>query len=201
MNNNRNQPLYRFKRFLRKFFLSAFVILTFAAYALHKPFTSANGNIGLAANTPSPSISQPAYTSTPVDPATAAGSQPGQTSTDAATAPQSFPSPTALPPTATAVQTASQFKNGNFTGNEIDAFFGLVQVQISIQNGKITNVQVPEYPSDRRTSVRINTFAVPILQQEAIQAQQANVDIVTGATLTSQAFAMSLQSALDKAKN
>ena len=76
-----------------------------------------------------------------------------------------------------------------------------MRVQTIIRNGKIANVQFLEYPSDRRTSVRINNFAVPLLQQEAIQAQTANVDFISGATLTSQAFEMSLQSALNQAKN
>jgi uncharacterized protein with FMN-binding domain len=56
------------------------------------------------------------------------------------------------------------------------------------------------YPNDRRTSIRINATAVPDLQQEAIQAQSANVDIISGATLTSQAFVQSLQVALNSAK-
>lgn len=92
-------------------------------------------------------------------------------------------------------------KDGTYTGSEVDAYYGLVKVQATIQGGKITDVQFLEYPNDRRTSVRINSIAVPDLQQEAIQAQTANVDIVSGATLTSEAFIASLQSALDAAKN
>jgi uncharacterized protein with FMN-binding domain len=75
----------------------------------------------------------------------------------------------------------------------------LVQVQAKVQNGKITAVQFLQYPTDRRTSQQINAIAVPYLQQEAIQAQSANVDIVSGATLTSEGFQMSLQSALANA--
>jgi uncharacterized protein with FMN-binding domain len=76
-----------------------------------------------------------------------------------------------------------------------------VQVQATIQGGKLTDVQFLEYPTDRRTSQEINNIAVPYLQQEALQAQSARVDIVSGATLTSEAFMMSLQNALDSAKN
>ena len=92
-------------------------------------------------------------------------------------------------------------KDGTFTGSEVDAYYGLVKVKTTILGGKMTDVQFLEYPSDRRTSVRINSFAVPNLQQEAIQAQTANVDIISGATLTSEAFRVSLQAALDAAKN
>ena len=92
-------------------------------------------------------------------------------------------------------------KDGTFTGSEVDAYYGLVKVQTTIKAGKITDVQFLEYPQDRRTSQRINSFAVPNLQQEAIQAQTANVDVISGATLTSEAFTVSLQSALDAAKN
>ena len=92
-------------------------------------------------------------------------------------------------------------KDGTYTGQEVDAYYGLVKVQTTIQGGRITDVQFLEFPQDRRTSQRINSIAVPDLQQEAIQAQTANVDIISGATLTSEAFIVSLQSALDAAKN
>jgi len=92
-------------------------------------------------------------------------------------------------------------KDGTYTGSEVDAYYGLVKVQTTISSGRITDVQFLEYPQDRRTSVRINSIAVPDLKQEAIQAQTANVDIVSGATLTSEAFRVSMQAALDAAKN
>jgi uncharacterized protein with FMN-binding domain len=73
-------------------------------------------------------------------------------------------------------------------------------VRAIIQDGRIMDVQFLEYPQDRRTSARINSRAVPALRREAIQAQNAQVDIISGATLTSEAFIQSLQSALDQAK-
>jgi uncharacterized protein with FMN-binding domain len=75
-----------------------------------------------------------------------------------------------------------------------------VQVQATIKQGRLAAVQFLEYPNDRRTSIRINNIAVPYLQQEAIQAQSADVDIISGATLTSEAFVRSLQVALNSAK-
>ena len=105
-----------------------------------------------------------------------------------------------IPAQPTAVS-QSGYKDGTFKGPEVDAYYGLVQVQATIQGGKLANVQFLEYPTDRRTSQEINNIAVPYLQQEAMQVQSAKVDIISGATLTSEAFMMSLQNALDSAKN
>ncbi|MDD5693601.1 MAG: FMN-binding protein [Patescibacteria group bacterium] len=106
--------------------------------------------------------------------------------------PQANPSTTTL--------NNSTYKDGNYTGDSIDAYYGNVQVKATIQGGKVTDIQFLDYPKDRRTSQNINSQATPILKQEAIQVQNSNVDIVSGATLTSQAFTQSLQSALDQAK-
>lgn len=96
---------------------------------------------------------------------------------------------------------SSGLKDGTYTGQAADAFYGLIQVQATIASGRITNVQFLQAPSDRGTSIEINAQADPILAQEAIQAQNANVNIVSGATDSSQAFVQSLQSALDQAKS
>lgn len=92
------------------------------------------------------------------------------------------------------------YKDGSYTGPVEDAFYGNVQVQVSIANGKISSVQFLQHPSDNLHSVAVNDVAMPNLQQEAIQAQSASVDIVSGATATSQAFIQSLQAALNQAK-
>ena len=57
-----------------------------------------------------------------------------------------------------------------------------------------------QYPNERQRSVEINSYADPILTSEAIQAQSANVDLVSGATDSSYAFIQSLTDALSKAK-
>jgi uncharacterized protein with FMN-binding domain len=93
------------------------------------------------------------------------------------------------------------YKDGTYTGAMEDAFYGNVQVQVLITHGKINNIQFLQHPSDAMRSVAINDIAMPNLTQEAIQAQQANIDIVSGATQTSQAFIQSLQSALNQAKS
>lgn len=108
-------------------------------------------------------------------------------------------SPATRTPT-TAAASSGSFKAGTYTGSQEDAYYGTVQVKATIQGGKLTDVQFLSYPSDRRTSQQINSQAMPILTQEAIQAQSANVQAVTGATFTSQAFVQSLQTALAQAQ-
>ncbi len=98
-------------------------------------------------------------------------------------------------------QSGSQYRNGTYTGSTADAFYGSMQVQATIANGKLTNVQFIQWPNDRFRSVRINQQALPELVQEAIQAQSANVDAISGATDSSGAFVTSLQSALSQAKD
>ena len=93
----------------------------------------------------------------------------------------------------------SLYKDGSYTGSVADAQWGVVQVEATISNGKITNVQFLQYPNDRSRSIYINNIADPQLSSEAIQAQSANVDIVTGATDTSEAFIQSLTDALSQA--
>ena len=95
---------------------------------------------------------------------------------------------------------SSGYKNGTYQGQTVDAYYGLVQVQVNIQGGAIKDVQFLQYPNDRRTSQQINSIAMPYLKEEAIQVQSAQVDIVSGATLTSEGFQMSLQSALQAAR-
>ena len=92
------------------------------------------------------------------------------------------------------------YKDGTYTGDVADAFYGNVQVKVAIQNKKIADVQFLQYPHDATRSLAINTLAMPNLKQEAIQSQQANIDIISGATDTSKAFIQSVQSALAQAK-
>ncbi len=94
---------------------------------------------------------------------------------------------------------AGTYKDGTYTGSTEDAFYGDVQVKVSIQSGKIASVSFLHYPDTHSTSVEINQQAMPMLQQEAIKAQSANVNIISGATYTSEAFAKSLENALSQA--
>jgi uncharacterized protein with FMN-binding domain len=103
--------------------------------------------------------------------------------------------------TPNAAQTpGSLYRDGSYTGSVDDAQWGFVQVKAIITNGKITDVQFLQYPNDRSRSIYINSIADPQLTSEAIQAQSANVDIVTGATDSSDAFIQSLTDALSQAR-
>lgn len=99
------------------------------------------------------------------------------------------------------VKPAGLYKDGTFTGSVADAYYGNIQVSAVFQNGNLTDVTFLQYPNDRDRSIRINQYAMPILQQEAIAAQNAQVDIVSGATDSSQAFVQSLTFAFSQAKN
>jgi uncharacterized protein with FMN-binding domain len=184
---------------MRKSFVTAAVTALFVVYSFYQrtfgvpatPSAAPSPDIGNLASRTSRSVSEQAGPS-PTDPAPASPSP--RSPADAPTsAPQQAPAPTQQP--------ASPYRDGTYTGAAASAFYGDVQVQVTIANGQLTSIQFPQWPNDRARSVRINQQALPMLVQEAIQAQSANVDVISGATDTSYAFAQSLQSALDQAKN
>lgn len=100
------------------------------------------------------------------------------------------------PPITTINKNSGKYKDGTYTGSIADAYYGNVQVKATITGGKISDVQFLQYPNDRGSSIRINTRAIPLLKSEAITAQSAIVDGVSGATATSGAFKQSLAAAL-----
>jgi uncharacterized protein with FMN-binding domain len=77
--------------------------------------------------------------------------------------------------------------------------WGPVQVQVRISGGKITDVTTLQIPNGNRTDDEINSYAVPQLRQEVLDAQGADIDTVSGATVTSDGYRESLQAALDAA--
>ncbi len=88
---------------------------------------------------------------------------------------------------------------GTFTGDAVMTRFGAVQVQITVADGSITKSVVTQVPWTDRRDQEINSRAVPILNSEVLSAQSADIDMVGGATITSQAYIQSLQSAIDQA--
>jgi uncharacterized protein with FMN-binding domain len=94
---------------------------------------------------------------------------------------------------------AVSYKDGTYTGPAVDAYYGQVQVQAVVQDGQIASLSIMRYPSDRRESLRISQQALPLLRNEVVKAQSARVNIISGATLTSQAFMRSLDAALVQA--
>lgn len=85
-------------------------------------------------------------------------------------------------------------------GPVISTQFGDIQVRVIIGNGKITDVQPLQLPFDRRRSQEISQAAAPLLHDEVLQAQSAQIDLLSGATYTSDAYQRSLQAALDQSR-
>ncbi len=94
---------------------------------------------------------------------------------------------------------SSSAASGTVTGAVADTRWGPVQVQITVAGGSITDVAVVQYPDGNGQDQQINAQALPILIQETLKAQSANIDMVSGATYTSDGYVTSLQSALDQA--
>src|SRR3954468_13932239 len=86
-----------------------------------------------------------------------------------------------------------------YTGDVADTRWGPVQVKITVTNGKITAAETTQVPSDNPRDQEINSYAVPVLNQEAVKAQSAQIDAISGATVTSDGYIQSLQSAIDQA--
>jgi uncharacterized protein with FMN-binding domain len=220
-----------FAYMVRKYLIVVFVVASFAAYTLHdKTITSNSAAIAPSAQL-SGQVSQtvpvvtiyPTATGTPYHtdvpqvaslPSATVMAEPigpvrPPTSPDAtATQHDTSPAPTRTqqpPPTETPAPTAvtanGAYKDGQYTGNVADAFYGPLEVKVVIQKGKIVDVQVLDYPHDRRRSAVINDQALPWLHDEVISTQSAQVDMISGATLTSQAYIESLQTALNSAKS
>jgi len=189
----------------RKIILSATMIIASAAYAAWIYLTGSQQPSAIVTTTQTTQTvqSNSSQTDTAVS-STQTASTPTQTTSNTPTS-QTTTAPVQTTPTQTApaqpATPAGQYADGTYTGSSADAYYGTVQVKAYIQNGKLADVQFLQYPNDRSTSRAINNQAIPQLQSEAVSAQSANVDIVSGATYTSQAFIQSLGSALAQAKN
>lgn len=104
-----------------------------------------------------------------------------------------------VPTQASGGTTAAQGGDGTYTGSRIRTVYGDVQVKVTVNGNKIMDVQPLTLPSDRARSAYISQVAGPMLRTEAITAQSANIDIISGATYTSIAYQRSLDSALKQA--
>lgn len=112
----------------------------------------------------------------------------------------STPSPAAPAATPSASPSPSPAAvSGSFTGSDFPNRFGDVVVRVVITNGHLSDVQAVQLPSDRARSAYISQVAGPMLRSEVLQAQSANIDIISGATYTSQSYAQSVESALQQA--
>jgi uncharacterized protein with FMN-binding domain len=88
--------------------------------------------------------------------------------------------------------------NGTVTGPVEETQFGPVQLQITFASGKISDVQALQLPSDRQRSAQISSYVAPILRQEVLTAQNAQIQLISGATYTSYAYELSVQAILDQ---
>ena len=104
--------------------------------------------------------------------------------------------------TASGSSSTSTTKSSNsttVTGDVAQTQWGPVQVALTVSAEQITDVQVVQYPNGNPRDREINEYALPVLIQETLDAQSAEVDMVSGATVTSVGYLQSLQSALDQA--
>ena len=210
---------------LKKILVSFFVILGFVFYAIYQRNGSGQQNFVVNPPTTNSSVTQsssdlassttesqsssnqpssnPPLTSSEnedeSDDDESYSTQTSQSSIDQSTATTTTTIDTSASTTTTIVANAL-YKDGQYDGRIADAYYGNVQVRAIIQGGKLTDVQFLSYPNDRNQSIEINSYALPILKSEAIKVQSAQVDIVSGATNTSNAFINSLSSALSSAK-
>lgn len=113
-------------------------------------------------------------------------------------------SPTAVPtgPVTTGSSSAGSSSGTGtqtYTGDTVQTQWGPVQVQIAVSGGQVTEVTTLQHPSGNPRDEEINAYALPVLRESALSAQSADIDLVSGATVTSQGYVGSLQSALDQA--
>jgi uncharacterized protein with FMN-binding domain len=159
--------------------------------------SDAAGSQGSQGSQPSTGSSQPGSapsSSSSSAPSSSApsSSAPSSSAPSTSAAPKSGTSSTsAAPPPASAAKT--------ITGDAAQTRYGPVQLAVTFSGKKITQIQVLEYPTETGRDQEINSYAIPQLNQQAMSAQSANIDGVSGATYTSEGYQQSLQSAIDKA--
>ena len=108
------------------------------------------------------------------------------------------PAAATTPTTATTAPTKTASGARTATGTAVDTQYGAAQVRVTVSNGKIVTIQALQLQGNDPRSVQISYSAEPVLQQEALAKQSADIDAVSGASFTSDSYTQSLQSALDK---
>ena len=137
-------------------------------------------------------------TATATAPATATAKATTAPKVAATTAPAAPAAPAPAAP-APAAPAAPAGVSGTFTGGTAQTAYGPVQVQIVVQNNTITSANAIRSPTGNSHDVAIAQYAIPVLNREAVQAQSAQISMVSGATYTSSGYIQSLQSALSAA--
>ncbi|MEO6792018.1 MAG: FMN-binding protein [Ornithinibacter sp.] len=145
----------------------------------------AQGTEGTASNGSAPNDSGPTTSGSTDSGSTTTGSTDSGPTTSG-----SAPSRSTAPPPAPAK---------SYTGQAVSTEYGDVQVRITVKQGRITAAKVTKVPWTDHKDQEINGYAVPILNKEAVSSQSASIDMVSGASYTSQGYMASLQSAIDQA--
>jgi uncharacterized protein with FMN-binding domain len=169
-----------------------------------------NATIAPTGRTPQPEISTKTTTQSPTKAAAQTPVQPTPTSSSSKKVSTESTSTTnqtqrqntqevATSPTPSATTKQSSGISGTFKGETSQTRWGPVQVEITLTNGKITDVTTLQYPNGDRKSLNISSRVIPWLQEETLQVQSANISGISGATYTSTGFQSSLASALQKA--
>lgn len=165
-------------------------------FSYHTSLSARSPDGGTITALPSRSAQRTAPNAAPTPPPTSAPTRPGR---PGATPSQAVPPPSA--PTQGATRNpAAGLKDGTFTGTAMPTRFGPVQVRIVVSGGRVTSSQAIRYPNTDRKDQQINSRAVPVYNAAAVAAQSADIDSISGATVTWQGYTGSLQSALDQAR-
>lgn len=140
------------------------------------------------------------HSATPLGlPASVSTAGPGPTGTGSGTDPTATGSSSSSSGAGTSATASQAAASKTTTGDAIDTQYGPVQVQITVTNGKITAVKALVYPTTDPRDAQINSYAIPQLNREVLSAGTASIDMISGATYTSDGYIQSLQSALRKA--
>ena len=154
-----------------------------AAVALPQAATAGTGTTGTSGNTAAAGAAPSAASPSSTSPGSAGGSAAGSGSSSSSSASSGG--------TGTGTKTV--------TGDSVDTRWGPVQVRITVTNGKVTKAEAVNYPLNNGRDQEINSYAIPALNQETVAAGSDKIDMISGATYTSQGYIGSLQSALSKA--
>jgi uncharacterized protein with FMN-binding domain len=143
-------------------------------------------------------VAPPATVSTSGSSGSSSGSSGSSSGSSSGQSDSSGDATSAPSPTSTATSSPQTATTKTVTGDAVDTRWGPVQVQITVSGGKVTAAQAIVYPLNNPRDQEINAYAVPTLNQEAVDAGSSSIDMVSGATYTSEGYIQSLQSALDK---
>ena len=168
-----------------------------APVGLTEPDTPSAAPVETQSATPQATATKKAAATKSATPKASVPATPAPVATKATTS--SKPTAAATTPVAPATTAASAAKSvtGTFTGSAVDVGYGMVQVKITVANGKITDAQAVQAPSGRND--RWTNMSVPVLRQRTLAAQSANINGVSGASYTSYGWYTSLVSALKQA--